>query len=200
MSNNIAANYNRDDLILKQLGKDYPKRLLRPLMALNRWRNFKSSYQTLIYSGNYTPLAAPNHTKVTNIFYCHSPARFLFDQADHFSTQIPLIYKSLYRLLLNFYRKQYLHSINHMDIILVNSVGVQKRVTEFLGKPSSIVYPPCNVNAFHSMPDEGYYLSTARLDPLKRVDLIIKAFINLPGKKLIVASDGPERKKPGTFS
>ena len=36
------------------------------------------------------------------------------------------------------------------------------------------------------------YLCTARLDSLKRVDLIVKAFLSMPDKKLIVTSGGPE--------
>ncbi|HIF02907.1 MAG TPA: glycosyltransferase, partial [Nitrospinaceae bacterium] len=39
-----------------------------------------------------------------------------------------------------------------------------------------------------------YYLSTARLAPYKRVDIIIKAFSKLPKKRLIVSSTGPDEK------
>ncbi|MFA6551067.1 MAG: glycosyltransferase [Patescibacteria group bacterium] len=41
----------------------------------------------------------------------------------------------------------------------------------------------------------NYYLSFGRLDPLKRIDDIVRAFHLMPDKKLIVASGGPELTK-----
>ncbi|MFA4819920.1 MAG: glycosyltransferase [Candidatus Aenigmatarchaeota archaeon] len=40
-----------------------------------------------------------------------------------------------------------------------------------------------------------FYLSAARLDPLKRIDMIIRAFKKMPGKKLVVAGAGPQEKQ-----
>jgi len=182
------------NLTLDTLGRDPRTRYLRPLVTLNRWRRFKSNYETLLYSGNYCSLAAPNHPNTRNIFYCHSPSRFLFDQYEHFLTEVPTIYRPIYHRFLEKYRKQYIDSINSMDTILVNSLAVQRRVSNFLGKPSTIIYPPCDVDSFSYADDEGYYLSTARLDPLKRIDLVINAFKMMPEKRLIIASDGNERK------
>ncbi len=45
------------------------------------------------------------------------------------------------------------------------------------------------------MGQENFYLSTARLDPLKRVGSIIKAFKKLTDKKLLVVSDGIEKTR-----
>jgi len=58
-----------------------------------------------------------------------------------------------------------------------------------------VVYPPCETEHFIWQGQEDFYLSTARLDSLKRVDLIVKAFIKMPGKKLVVTSGGPELGK-----
>ena len=40
--------------------------------------------------------------------------------------------------------------------------------------------------------DGDYFLSTARLEPLKRVDLIIETFKGMPSKKLVVTSGGSQ--------
>ena len=44
------------------------------------------------------------------------------------------------------------------------------------------------------MGEGDYFLSTARLEPLKRVDLIVNAFKNMPDKKLFVTSGGSQLK------
>tara|TARA_B100000929_G_scaffold132236_1_gene104772 strand:- start:312 stop:935 length:624 start_codon:yes stop_codon:yes gene_type:complete len=82
-----------------------------------------------------------------------------------------------------------------MDVILADSKNVQKRIHKFLGLESKLVYPPCDIDKFSWMGQEDYYLSTARLTPYKRVDIIIEAFTKLPKKRLIVTSTGPEEKK-----
>ena len=40
-----------------------------------------------------------------------------------------------------------------------------------------------------------YYLTTSRLVPYKRIDLVVDAFAHLPDKKLVVIGDGPEMSK-----
>ena len=59
----------------------------------------------------------------------------------------------------------------------------------------SVVYPPTDITRFRWAPSEGYYLSTARLTSLKRVDTIIEAFLAMPDKRLIVASGGEDAAK-----
>ncbi|MEM5797313.1 MAG: glycosyltransferase [Candidatus Aenigmatarchaeota archaeon] len=44
-------------------------------------------------------------------------------------------------------------------------------------------------------PAKDYYLAPGRLDPIKRVDLIIEAFKQLKDKNLIIIGDGPEKSK-----
>ena len=82
-----------------------------------------------------------------------------------------------------------------MDVILADSKNVQNRIQKFLGLESTVLYPPCDVDKFNWMGQEGYYLSTARLTSYKRVDIIIQAFIKLPQKRLVIASTGPDEKR-----
>jgi glycosyltransferase involved in cell wall biosynthesis len=86
----------------------------------------------------------------------------------------------------------YESAVRKMDIIVADSKNVQNRIQKFLGLESIVIYPPCDIDKFLWMGQESYYLSTARLSPYKRVDIIIQAFINIPDKRLIVASSGPD--------
>ena len=74
----------------------------------------------------------------------------------------------------------------------VNGVGWSRSIADHLGRESVVVYPPCDTETFTWQGQQGYYLSTARLTPLKRVDRIVEAFLRMPDKKLVVASQGEE--------
>ena len=77
-------------------------------------------------------------------------------------------------------------------MVVVNSLAVQDRVRRYLGLDAQVVFPPCDVERYRPGPEHGYFLSMARLDPLKRVEVAIEAFRSLPGQRLVVASDGVE--------
>ena len=153
---------------------------------------FIKSYKAVVYSGYYAPLAAINNRIPYNILYCHTPPRFLYDQKSHFENQIPCYLKPLLRAFNNNYKKKYEDSIEKMDLIIANSKNVQSRIKKYLNKESSVIYPPCDTNSFKWIAQEGYFLSMARLDPLKQVEKIVRAFRKLPSKRLIVISEGRE--------
>ena len=56
------------------------------------------------------------------------------------------------------------------------SKNVQARLKKYLNVEAEVLYPPCDTEGFEWMGEGDYFLSTARLEPLKRVDLIVKAF------------------------
>ena len=55
-----------------------------------------------------------------------------------------------------------------------------------------VIHPPCGMEGLRWLGQEDYYLSVARLDPLKRVDVIVEAFKGMPHQKLVVTSTGGE--------
>ncbi|NQV00365.1 MAG: glycosyltransferase [Parcubacteria group bacterium] len=154
---------------------------------------FIKKYNYSIFSGCYSPLAARNSLEnCKKIYYCHTPPRFIYDQKDFYFAQVPPGGRLILRWFINYLKPRYEKSIGEMDLIIANSVNIQKRIKKFLGVDSKVIYPPCDIEGFKWCGSGGYYLSTARLDPLKRVDIIVKSFMKMPDKKLIVASGGPE--------
>jgi len=79
-----------------------------------------------------------------------------------------------------------------MDVLVANSHNVRDRVRRYLGREAEVVYPPVDVGRHAWRGQEGFYLSAARLDPLKRVDVVVAAFAQMPEARLVVASDGPD--------
>ncbi|MDQ1337021.1 MAG: hypothetical protein QG552_3971, partial [Thermodesulfobacteriota bacterium] len=86
-------------------------------------------------------------------------------------------------------------AVRSMDMIVAISETVRERTMEYLGHDSLVVYPPCETERFRSMEEADYFLSTARVDPLKRVALIVEAFIKMPAKRLVVVSGGSDMPK-----
>jgi glycosyltransferase involved in cell wall biosynthesis len=79
-----------------------------------------------------------------------------------------------------------------MDVVLANSENVRRRLARDVGVDARVVYPPVDVAGYRWLGDEGYFLSTGRLEPLKRVDRLIAAFSGMPDQRLVVTSGGSE--------
>jgi glycosyltransferase involved in cell wall biosynthesis len=90
------------------------------------------------------------------------------------------------------YRLAYERAVRGMDTLVTISETVRKRFRKHLGHDSLVVYPPCETDRFQWMEEGDFYLSTARVDPLKRVGLIVKAFKEMPDKRLVVVSGGAD--------
>lgn len=147
-----------------------------------------------IFSGSLSLLA---HKRIfgQKILYCHTPPRLLYDQERNFLRLTPWYQRWALRLLMILYKKAYARAIQDMDLIIANSNNVQQRIKSYLGLDSVVVHPPIETEKFCWLGQEDFYLSTARLDPLKRVDIIVEAFKKMPDKKLMVISGGSEEEK-----
>ena len=170
-------------------------RTLKRFHSFYQKTKFLSMYENVIYSGQNSPLAVSNHTKGKNIYYCFTPPRSIYDLKEtHLAYQPPLI-QLVHRLYNAFFQPLYENAIRKMDVVVADSKNVQNRIQKFLGLESIIIHPPCDINNFSWMGQGDYYLSTSRLTRYKRVDVIIKAFTELPEKRLIVASSGPQERE-----
>jgi glycosyltransferase involved in cell wall biosynthesis len=156
---------------------------------------FLKDYDICIYSGQVSIYAGKNHDCGQNIYYCHTPPRYIFDQRDFYRSRYPWLLQPVFELLMTYLGFSYQCCIRNMDTVLTNSNNVKARLLNYVGIESQLVYPPIDIDCFTWQSQGDYYLSTARLDPLKRVDRIIEAFKLLPAKKLVILSGGSEESK-----
>ncbi len=172
---------------------------LKPLALAARFtllRPALGAYRTRVFSGASAPFAAPRPREgERNILYCHTPPRFLYDQREAMLARLPLPVRQAAALVLPAFAAAYEAAVQRMTLVVANSRNVQDRVRRYLGRESVVVHPPCDVSSFGWDEARGYYLSTARLSPLKRVGTIVEAFLRMPDKKLIVCSGGDEESK-----
>lgn len=186
------------DLTLHDLGVRLRHPGLRSFALAHAYRTatrFLRDYDTVLYSGVVAPLAIDNHPAGNNVYYCHTPPRFIYDQHDYFMAQTPAWQRPALRALIAYLRPRYEAAVARMDHIIVNSENIRARVKHYLGCDSTVVYPPCDTERFRWLGQDEYYLSTARLDGLKRVERIVEAFLEMPEKRLIVASGGGELER-----
>ncbi len=165
---------------------------IRLLYAFRHQTGYLSDYDTVIYSGSYAPVAVWNHTDGKNIYYCHTPPRFVYDLKDYYLQQIPYWQQPLLHALIKYVRTRYELAIAQMDSLIANSQNVHRRLLDYLGVSSTVIYPPVNIAHYKWLNAGDYYLSTARLEPYKRVDLIVKAFVDMPDKQLVITSGGSD--------
>jgi glycosyltransferase involved in cell wall biosynthesis len=163
--------------------------------AFTHRTTFLKNYDTVIYSGFYTPLAIRHHPHGRNILYCHTPPRFIYDQRDFYLKQLPFWLRPALQTFISYLQPRYENAIKKMDTIITNSDNVRKRIQHYLNRDAMVIHPPCETAHFTWQGQDDYYLSMGRLDPLKRVNLIIQAFLKMPDKRLIVTSSGSELKK-----
>ena len=141
-------------------------------------------------------LTSPNQVHIS---YVHSPIRYAWDLQHQYLEQADLQHglKSwLARVVLHYIRMWDYRTANGVDYFVANSEFIAKRIKKVYGREAEVIYPPVDVEAYGLCEQkEDFYLTASRLVPYKRVDLIVEAFTNMPGKKLVVIGDGPEFTK-----
>lgn len=163
-----------------------------------------SQYDLVLCSGTWAIAASYNHPSV---WYCHTPARWVYHPRDSHEAVRAAIKNPLFRILITsiirpfsiYWKQKDQTYVRQFDKILCNSLNVRDRVKAYYGEEayqkSSVLYPPISTDRFRWLGQDNFYLSTARLDGLKRVERIVNAFKNLPDKNLVVISGGPDLEK-----
>lgn len=132
-----------------------------------------------------------------NIWYCHSPTKWLYNpklySQELSRRRFPV--RQIFQVACWMLRRRDQRNVGFVDKIAVNSVNIKKQVMEVYSRDSTVIYPPVDLSKFRYRETGDFYLSTARLSPDKRVDVIVSAFREMPDKKLVVASGGMELPK-----
>jgi glycosyltransferase involved in cell wall biosynthesis len=170
-----------------------------PLMPLAIESLDVSQYDLVISSSHLAAKGVITAPHQLHICYCHSPARFAWDQQHHYLGEEGMDKgwrHAAARLALHYFRMWDLRTANGVDIFLCNSQFVRQRIEKVYRRDATPIYPPVNLAAFTVQREkENFYVTTSRLVPYKRVDLLVRAFANMPSRRLVVIGDGPEMAK-----
>jgi glycosyltransferase involved in cell wall biosynthesis len=165
-------------------------RIPRALLCFSRAWLVPQSAACVIYSGIYAPLAVSRQSQGQRIYYCHTPPRFAFDRQPEYLLRVPALLRVPLRWAIGSYRAAYLDALRSMDMVVVNSEHVRERLLAQTGIRARVIYPPIDTGVFRFIAQQDYYLSVGRLEPNKRIERIVQAFLGMPDKKLVVASGG----------
>ena len=96
--------------------------------------------------------------------------------------------------LLSFLKKTDIKQASNPDYLIANSKFVQRWIKENYKLNSQVIYPPVDVDKFIlERNKKNYFVTACRLEPYKRVDLIVKAFNKIEDQLIIVGS-GSQKK------
>ncbi|HEY8553751.1 MAG TPA: glycosyltransferase [Burkholderiales bacterium] len=151
-----------------------------------------AGYDWAVFSGSNAPVAVRHRSAGGNVYYCHTLPRFAYDLRDYYLATLPLWRRPAFEAMSAAVRALFEAAVRRMDVIVANSENVRRRIQRYLGLDARVVYPPCDVSGYRWLGQDDYYLSAARLESYKRVDLAVRAFLRMPDKRLVVASGGSQ--------
>jgi glycosyltransferase involved in cell wall biosynthesis len=185
-----------------------------PLMPLAIEQLDLSAYDLVISCSHAVAKGIITGPDQLHISYVHSPMRYAWDLQHQYLMEAGLAHgvrSWLARYFLHKMRLWDLRTANGVDHFIANSQFIARRIWKVYRRSAEVIYPPVdteyftlptanndssgNSNERAGKPHEDYYLSVGRLVPYKKVDLIVKAFKQLPQKKLIVIGDGPQMEQ-----
>lgn len=179
------------------------KHILWPTLRAKAFRELDLSEFDVIISSSSAEAKAVRKTRPgqIHIAYIHTPPRYYWSHYEEFKKEFrfgaltPLI-KPLIPPLVKKMRKLDLESTKDIDVFIANSTVTQERIKQYYGKPSTVIYPPVNVDRFTPPPkgERAGYILWGRHVPYKRFDLAIKAATQL-GAPLIVSGAGPDTER-----
>ena len=178
--------------------------MLASLLALPAfaWRGERIArrYGRRLYSGAYAVLAHSADHGGQAIYYCHTPPRFLYDLKAHYAATANPVQRLLLRAVAAWLQPRYERAVRAMDAVIANSANVQRRLRQYVGVEAEVIHPPVDIERFRWRAAGDYFFSTARLEPLKRVESIVRAFVQMPEQRLVVSSGGSEAARLRTLA
>ena len=171
------------------------KRVPEAIFAFTWFTGFLEDAEAVVYSGLYAPLAVHHQKRGRRVYYCHTPPRYVYDWKERYLQRLPGFLRPFAGGLIGVLQKRYEASLRRMDVIVANSENVRDRLQRHAGFASQVIHPPVDTGKFNWIGQGDYFVSLARLEPYKRVDQIIAAFLQMPGQKLVIASGGSEEAR-----
>ncbi len=176
------------------------KHVLWPVMRAKAFRSLDLSAFDIIISSSSAEAKSVRKTRPgqVHIAYIHTPPRYYWSHYEEFRKEFnfgPLTF--LIRPFIPFFvkrmRKLDLESVQDIDVFIANSTVTQERIKKYYNKPSTVIYPPVDVDRFTPPPkgERSGYILWGRHVPYKRFGLAIEA-ANTLGVPLTVVGTGPD--------
>lgn len=128
-----------------------------------------------------------------HLCYCHSPARFLYRDADYLTpARVPRFVAPARDALFGWLRHSDRAAARRVTRYVANSATVAERIRTVYRRPADVLYPPVDTDRFRPpspVTPEPWFLVVSRLVPHKWIDLAVRA-CTLGGLPLQVIGSG----------
>ena len=141
-----------------------------------------SAYDLIVSSSHCVAKGVRPNKSTYHISYVHTPMRYVWDQFNTYfrqpRTSWPVrIGAELMRPYLQRWDR---NTAKRVDTFLCNSNNIRKKILEYYGRESQVIYPPVDLSQFKPGDTKAdYYLMVGAFAPNKRVDLAVHAFNKL---------------------
>lgn len=164
------------------------------------WKNKRifKNYDVLIASGQAAVEVVSGYAKpgCLKVLYNHTPPRRIYDLYEESRKNYKWFLRPLYTVFAKYWHWRYLKALSKIDIHIANSNNIKDRIKKYTGYDvDHVIWPPILTEKFKYLGQDDYFLSWARVDEQKRVDMTVEAFREMPDKKLIVISTGNRMDK-----
>jgi glycosyltransferase involved in cell wall biosynthesis len=143
-----------------------------------------------VAKGAIAPPGAPH------LCYCHTPARYAYEQFDTYFPPGRTRMRALKVLAVARFRRWDEKTAGRPTRYLANSTAVAGRIRRHYGREATVCHPPVDVDFFRPGPEprESFLLAVGALVPYKRYEEAIAA-ARVLRRPLVIVGGGPEEKR-----
>ncbi len=146
-----------------------------------------------------SPPRRSDGSMMPHLCYCHTPARYLWEQVGDYKTPTlsGRMRSTALRLAGPYLRSFDRNTADHVTQFIANSHHTAKRIERVYSRQSTVIHPPVDTRRFSPDPSinrEDCFITAGAFEPYKKTDLIINAAIRT-GIRLRVIGTGSETSR-----
>ena len=155
-----------------------------------------SGFDLVVSSSHAAAKGAIAPPGTPHLCYCHTPARYAYEQFDTYFPRGRTRMRTLKALAVARFRRWDEKTAGRPTRYLANSEAVAGRIRLHYGREATVCHPPVDVDFFHPGPErrEDFLLAVGALVPYKRYEEAIAA-ADLLKRPLVIVGGGPEGKR-----
>ena len=176
-------------------------RLLAPFMPLAFESLDLKKYRLVISVSSWAAKGVLTASSAVHLNYCLTPTRFLWSKQTEYEHKPGFgfrdsLVRTGFRKMAPYLKRWDRVSAHRPDAYLAISQTVAARLKKFYGVSAEVIYPPVETDFFKptSKPTGKNWLVVSRLEPYKKVDLVIEVFNRL-GWPLTIVGEGSQRSQ-----